>query len=56
MAEHLNTHPALVDRAYNRLTLDQLSAMDLAATVPDPKLMAVSIAEKLQSQQWNLGC
>jgi len=43
LAKRLNTHKALLDRAYNRLTLDQLREMDLAATLPDPKTMAVSL-------------
>ena len=45
LAKQLNTHPALLDRAYNRLTNDQLSEMNLASTLPDPKLMAVSIKD-----------
>lgn len=41
LAERLDTHPALLDRAYNRLTNEQLSQMDLASSVPEPRLMAV---------------
>ena len=42
LADRLDTHPALLDRAYNRLTKEQLSEMNLASTVPEPRLMAVS--------------
>ncbi|KAF6032234.1 UTP11L [Bugula neritina] len=46
LAERLNTHPALLDRAYNRLTNEQLSEMDLASTMPDPRLLAEAMVAK----------
>ncbi|XP_067946681.1 probable U3 small nucleolar RNA-associated protein 11 [Watersipora subatra] len=46
LAERLNTHPVLLDRAYNRLTKEQLSEMDLASMVPDPRLMAEAMVSK----------
>jgi U3 small nucleolar RNA-associated protein 11 len=43
---HLNTHPALLDRTYNRPTLDSLKKMKLNKTVDDEAMLVAAVERK----------